>query len=115
MHELSIALSILEVAQEESDRRGGIAVEAIYVRIGVLSGVVPAALVFSYELARENTAFENCRLIIEDVAVVVYCPKCRAERASKSPELYCCAECGTPASEIVRGRELQIRALELAA
>jgi len=115
MHELSIALSILEMAQEESSRRGGVAVEAIYVRIGALSGVVPEALVSSYELAREKTAFENCRLVIEDVAVVVYCPKCQAERASKSPEFYCCPECGMPASQIVSGRELQIRALELAA
>ncbi len=30
MHELSIAMSIVEMAQEESDRRGGAQVQAAY-------------------------------------------------------------------------------------
>jgi hydrogenase nickel incorporation protein HypA/HybF len=114
MHELSIAMSILDLAQEESDRRGA-TVEAIYVRLGALSGVVSQALASAYDLAREGTQFENCRLLIEDVPVVVYCTKCDAERPVQPPEWFRCPQCNTPASELISGRELQVRALEFTA
>ena len=113
MHELSIALSLIEAAQEESERRGGIEIEAIHLRVGALSGVVPEALASAYELAREQTPLANCRLIVEDVPVVVFCSKCQAERPVRSLQWFCCAECDTPATEIVRGRELELTALEL--
>ena len=113
MHELSIALSILEVVEEEADRHGGAPVEAIHVRLGPLSGVVKEALLSAYGLAVERTPFEHTRLIIEDVPIVIYCSKCQAERAVHSVQWFCCAECDTPASEVLRGRELELAALEL--
>lgn len=101
------------MAQEESDERGGAGIEAIHVKIGPLSGVVSEALESAYDLARENTRFERCRLVIEDVPVVVYCPKCAAERPVRSLQWFCCAECDTPVLEVIHGRELQVSALEL--
>ena len=44
MHELSIAMGILELTEEESEKRGGVHVDAIHVRLGPLSGVVKEAL-----------------------------------------------------------------------
>ena len=113
MHELSIALSILEVVEEEADRHGGAPVEAIHVRLGPLSGVVKEALLSAYELAVERTPFEHSRLIIEEMPIVIYCSKCQAERPVHSVQWFCCAECDTPASEVRRGRELELAALEL--
>ena len=66
MHELSIALSILDLVEEESARRGNIRVEAIHVKIGALSGVVKEALVSAYELAAERTEFESCKLVVQE-------------------------------------------------
>jgi hydrogenase nickel incorporation protein HypA/HybF len=67
MHELSIAMSILDIAQEEVDRRGNPRVEAIHLRIGKMSGIVKEALLAAYELASEQTPFAQARLVIEDV------------------------------------------------
>ena|ERR1700761_9706555 len=67
MHELSIAMSILDIAGEEAERRGNVQVQAIYLKIGTLSGVVKEALLSAYELAAEQTPFAQARLIIEDV------------------------------------------------
>jgi len=114
MHELSIAMNILELAQEEAEKHGGAPVEAIYVKVGELSGVVPEALESAYELAREQTPFERCRLVIETVPVAVHCSRCGADRPVRSLQWFCCAECGEPATEIVSGRDLQLSALELA-
>jgi hydrogenase nickel incorporation protein HypA/HybF len=113
MHELSIALSILDVAEEEVERRGGPQVEAIYLRLGPLAGVVKEALVSAFELAREATPFADSRLVVEEVPIVVFCFTCEAERPVRSIQDFCCAKCDTPASTIIHGRELELRALEL--
>ena len=113
MHELSIALSILDIVEQEADRHGGAPVEAIHVRMGPLSGVVKEALLSAYQLAIERTPFERSRLIIEEVPIVIYCARCQAERTVHSVQWFCCAECNTPASEVLRGRELELAALEL--
>jgi hydrogenase nickel incorporation protein HypA/HybF len=114
MHELSIALSILDIAAEEAERRDNAQVEAIHIKLGPLSGVVREALTSAFELASEGTSFAGCRLEIEDIAITVRCPSCNAERPVQSMQLLCCSECGTPASEVVHGRELQVSAMELA-
>jgi len=67
MHELSIAMSMIDVVEEEAVARSRGPVAAIYVRVGALSGVLPDALSAAYELARENTDLSNCRLVIEQV------------------------------------------------
>lgn len=113
MHELSIAMSMIEMAEEEAARRGGASVSAIHLKLGELSGVVKEALLFSYEVACEGTLLEGSRLVIEEVPVVVYCTACEAERAIKSVQQFCCAVCHAPSSQVVRGRELEVVALEI--
>lgn len=112
MHELSVAISIIELAEEEASRRG-VRVDAIHLRLGPLAGVVKEALLSSYEIARENTALAGSRLIIEEMPIVVYCPRCQAERTLESMQEFRCPECRTPASEVLQGKELEVFALEL--
>jgi hydrogenase nickel incorporation protein HypA/HybF len=112
MHELSIALSILEFAEEQSERRGG-RVCAVHVRLGRLCGVVKEALASSFELAREGTALAQTELVIEEIPVVLHCSACAADRAPASPYELCCPDCGAWSNEIVSGRELEVHALEI--
>jgi hydrogenase nickel incorporation protein HypA/HybF len=114
MHELSIALSILDVAAEEAERHGG-RVAAVHLRLGPLSGVVKDALVWAYDLARENTPLAGASLVVEEVPVVAYCPACAAERTLDAFPRLCCPACGTPTPRVVRGRELEVVALEMEA
>jgi hydrogenase nickel incorporation protein HypA/HybF len=113
MHELSIAMSMIEMAAEEAARRGGVQVSAIHLKLGPLSGVVREALLFSYEVACEGTPLEGSRLVIEDVPVVVFCPACSEEQTLASVQRFFCPACGTPTSQVVRGKELEVVALEI--
>ena len=113
MHELSIALSILDLAAEESERHGGARVVAVHLRLGPLSGVVKRTLLSAYDLARESSATAEAELVIEEVPVVVYCPACAAERSAVSIQQLCCRTCGTSTPRVVRGRELEVTALEI--
>jgi hydrogenase nickel incorporation protein HypA/HybF len=112
MHELSIAMSIVEVAQEEAARRN-VQVCAVHLKLGPLSGVVKEALLSSYEMACFDTPLKNSRLVIEDVPIVVYCSKCKGERTLPSMQLFCCPECDTPTPDVVHGKELEVVALEV--
>lgn len=112
MHELSIAMGIVEAATEEAQRRG-VQVSAVHLRLGALSGVVKDALLFSYEVACQDTPLAGSKLIVEDVPVVVFCPTCNDRRELTSVQSFSCPECGTPTMNIVQGKELEVFALEV--
>jgi hydrogenase nickel incorporation protein HypA/HybF len=113
MHELSIAMSIVEMAEEEADHRGGARINAVHLKLGGLAGVVKDALLSSYELACEGTSLQGSRLVIEEIPVVVYCPKCLEPRTLDSIQWFACPECKSPTSDVIQGRELQVVALEI--
>jgi hydrogenase nickel incorporation protein HypA/HybF len=113
MHELSIALSIVDMIEEESERRGGLQVAAVHLRIGQLAGVVKEALVSSYEMACEDTPLARSQLIIEEIPVIMYCRNCDARRPVNNSEWFICPQCGQPVSEIVQGKELELASLEI--
>jgi hydrogenase nickel incorporation protein HypA/HybF len=112
MHELSIAMSIIELAQEESERRR-VQVSAVHLKLGALSGVVKEALLGSFEMACEDSALKGARLVIEELPVLIFCTACGAQRPISSVQLFCCADCGTPSGDIVQGKELEVVALEI--
>jgi hydrogenase nickel incorporation protein HypA/HybF len=113
MHELSIAMSLIEVASEEAARLGAARVHALHVRIGPLSGVVKEALAFSFDVASAGTALEGARLEIEEVPVQVYCDACGGERTLPDVQPLRCPACAAPASDVVGGRECLLTALEI--
>jgi hydrogenase nickel incorporation protein HypA/HybF len=112
MHELSIAMSIVELAEEEAESRG-VKIEAVHLKLGALSGVVKDALRSCYEMACADSPLKGSRLIVEDVPIIIFCPSCQAQRPLSSVQLFCCPECGTPTSQIVQGKELEVVALEI--
>jgi hydrogenase nickel incorporation protein HypA/HybF len=113
MHELSIATSMIEMAAEEGARRNGARVVAVHLKLGRLSGVVKDALLFSWDVACEDTPLAGARLVIEESPVVVYCPTCREDQTLTAEQWLACPQCGTPTPEVVQGNELEVVALEI--
>jgi hydrogenase nickel incorporation protein HypA/HybF len=113
MHELSIALNMVEIAAETARRNGGGRVEALYLKLGALSGVVSDALVFSWELACAGTALEGARLVIEEIPITVRCSQCAADRRLDSINEFFCPVCRAATPKIINGKELEITALEI--
>lgn len=113
MHELSIAMSMIEMAAEEAERQGADRVAAVHLKLGPLSGVVKDALLFSYEVASQGTRLEDSRLLIEEVPVIVFCPSCNGQKVIDSIQHFCCPVCGTLTPKVIQGNELLVVALEL--
>jgi hydrogenase nickel incorporation protein HypA/HybF len=112
MHEMSIAIGLVEAVEEKAAELGA-RVEAVHVRLGPLSGVVREALEFCFEAAANGTSIEGARLAIEETPLLVICAVCGGGPKEVSPQLLCCPDCGTPSSEVVGGRELELFALEV--
>ena len=115
MHELSIAIGIIEAVTEERCLRQGTmqAVQAVHLRLGPLSGVDRSALEFAYQVAREQTRLARADLVIEETPVTFHCPACNCTRSPVSIQCLVCSVCGMPATEITGGNELEIVALEI--
>lgn len=113
MHELSIALDLVEIASKAAREAGVSRVEAVNLRLGVFSGVVKDALLFGYDIATEGTPLQGSRLVIEDVPLVVYCPTCAREVALPSVQCFQCPDCESPVSEIRQGQEIEIVSMEV--
>jgi hydrogenase nickel incorporation protein HypA/HybF len=113
LHELSVALSLVEGVQETAAREGIERVIAVHVRVGALSGIARDALLFSWELASAGTLAADSTLQIEDVPLAVFCERCEAERLPGAAHGLICPECGAACPRIVRGRELQLVAMEV--
>ncbi|HEY2783805.1 MAG TPA: hydrogenase maturation nickel metallochaperone HypA [Fimbriiglobus sp.] len=111
---MSIAVSILEMAEEEAGRQGAARVTAVHLKLGPLSGVVREALLSAYDLARESAppALTGSELRIEATPLRANCPTCRRVVAIVSVQHQCCADCGTPTPDVVSGNELEVFALE---
>jgi hydrogenase nickel incorporation protein HypA/HybF len=113
MHELSIAVSLIETACEEAARLGAPRVVALHLRLGRLSGVVREALEFSFDLAAADTPIAGARLQIEEIPITVLCPACGRERQLESAQHFHCPVCGAATPEVLRGRELELVAMEV--
>jgi hydrogenase nickel incorporation protein HypA/HybF len=113
MHELSIALSMIEMAEDEARQRGASRVSALHLKLGPLSGVVKDALLFSFEVACAGTLLEGAQLVIEDMPVVIFCEECKVERELESIQRFCCPVCGCLSPEVVSGKQLEFVTMEI--
>ncbi len=115
MHEITVALSVLEGVAETAQEQGIDRISVVHVRIGALSGIVRDALLFSWDVATAETVAAGSELRIEEIPLVVFCEYCEGERAPAPGAGLLCPECGNAAPRIVRGREMQLVAIEVPA
>jgi hydrogenase nickel incorporation protein HypA/HybF len=113
MHELSIAIDLIEAATTELDRLGSVKVIAVHLKLGPLSGIAKEALAFSFDVAAAGTRFEGARLDIENVPVAVWCGACDAERELPDLARRRCPMCQSRTPHVTRGDELQLVGLEI--
>jgi hydrogenase nickel incorporation protein HypA/HybF len=108
MHELGIAMRVVELAVESS---GGARVGRIVLEVGKLATVLPDALRFCFDAAAEGTAAEGARLDIVEVPGVARCRGCGATFELLQPFGRC--GCGGSDLDWVSGEELRIAELEV--
>jgi len=114
MHEMSIAVAMVEQVAEATGKEGSGPVSAVRLQLGELSGVVPDSLHFCFSLACAGTALDGAELLIDHVPGRARCLPCGAQWATGMPPQLCCPQCEGGTAELVSGRELRIVALRRA-
>lgn len=109
MHELSIAESIVAVAERHAAGRPVVKIE---LRVGHLRQVVPSALELAFQLVSRGTLLDGAELAIEDVPARGRCRACGTETTMSGFPLACSA-CGGLDMEVLTGEELLVDSLEL--
>ena len=109
MHELSIAQSLIDAVL---DKTGGQAVTGVNLRIGPLSGVLPDALRFCFDVASAGTTLAGARLRIDEPQARGHCRECGTDFAMTDMFLLC--PCGSADVAVVSGRELNLVSVEVA-
>ncbi len=114
MHELSLVLSMLRVAEDAARQDGASRIDAIHLEIGALAGVVPEALEFAFGAAREGTMAEHARLDVTYLPAIAYCRTCEAAfELDNRFGIALCPTCGTPSADLRQGREMHVSHLEV--
>ncbi|MBE0647764.1 MAG: hydrogenase maturation nickel metallochaperone HypA [Bacteroidales bacterium] len=110
MHELSLALSILDATSQEMAKNDAGRVQEIKLEVGMLSGVDPEALKFALSVAMESSILEGASVIISSTEGVGQCSQC--DHSFPMPEMWTtCPVCRMPAGKILQGEELKIVSL----
>ena len=108
MHELAVAESIVAAVDE---KLGGTPVRRVLVEVGRLSGVVPDALRFCWELATSGTGLDGAELDIVRTPGSGRCRDCAHE--FDTDDFLAMCRCGSVDIEVIGGRELLIREVEV--
>ncbi|MBK7093665.1 MAG: hydrogenase maturation nickel metallochaperone HypA [Saprospiraceae bacterium] len=112
MHELSIAVGIVDLAEQEAAKAGGNNIESIELVVGKLSGVEIEALDFVWSSATEGTMLENAERITIQIKGKARCLECGNEYDIES--LYeNCPECNSYFKDIIQGKELQLKSITI--
>jgi hydrogenase nickel incorporation protein HypA/HybF len=106
--------SALDIAFERGAIERAETITCLRLRVGALSGVVPDALQFAFEVLKTGTAAEFATLEVEFVPLSLYCPDC-AREFSTDGFGYMCPVCERFDTEIRKGRELEITGVEYCA
>lgn len=111
MHELSVAMGIVEIAEQEAAKAQIETFTAIDLEIGMLAGIEFDALDFAWPAAVKNTVLQNAERRIHKIPARAKCGDCDHEFPVQ--QVYDdCPACGSYLKNIFQGKELRVRSLD---
>lgn len=108
VHELAIVESVVEAI---SDRIGDSRVTRVRLEIGKLSGVMPDAVRFCFDIATEDTPLVGALLEIIETPGRARCRQCGGRIEIDGPIALC--RCGSANLEFLDGTGLRIKEVEV--
>ena len=107
MHELSIAHSILSIAEKALPANNRAIVTGIQLEIGELSGIEIDALEFAFSVIKADTILKNAELVIQPVKGEAECLDCKTVFSLSSYGTFC-PHCKSYSMNIRKGKEMKV-------
>jgi len=111
VHEMSIAMNVLKIAEEQARTAEARVINRIEIEVGALAGVEIESLRFCFSAARRGVT-GAAELVIHEIPGRALCGACGAEPELEMPVAMCPA-CGALGLDILQGRELRVRSLNV--
>jgi len=112
MHELSIVMGIVKIAEDETTKVEAKEVTNIELEVGVLSGIELESFNFVWPSAVKDTVLKNAEKTIHIIKGVGKCVDCDTEFNMEN--VYdTCPKCNSNFKGILQGKELRVKSLEV--
>ena len=112
MHEMSLAMNILDIVESAAQTNGAVAVKEIFVEVGTLAGVTIPALEFCLEVVKKDTAADQAAIRIEQIPGKGRCPTCGSEYPMATL-IEPCPVCDASYLAMTAGNDLRVREIEV--
>lgn len=113
LHELGIMTSVLDAVKASAREAGATSVLKVSMSVGEMTEAIGDALFFAFEaLTESDPLMQGAKLSIVTVKPKSHCLECGAEYEHDRFHMLC-PECGSFATELLAGRELQIDSIEV--
>lgn len=112
MHEMSLAMSIVEQTRTAAAAEGAERILAVEIEVGSLAGVMIESLEFCLEAAARSTPVADTDFRLIPVMARGECASCR-DSFEVDSFFAVCPRCGKGDLAITGGRELKIRSLTI--
>lgn len=112
MHEMSLAESVVQIAEDTARQNGGSRISSVFLEVGRLAGVEIEALRFCFEAASRESLAAGATLVIEQPDGQAWCMPC-SETVTLSSLAEPCPRCGSHQLQVTGGNELKVREVEI--
>jgi len=113
MHEMAIVQSIMNIVEEQARLYHAKRIVRVCLEFGALTGVLPTAVSFAFEILSKDGPAEGAQLDITIIPIKAVCLECSKEMVLEQYSPFC-PVCASPALKIIEGRdEMRIASLEI--
>jgi len=108
MHEVSIALSLLDIVEKKCREAGYQSIDSVRVKVGKASGILPEAFSSALDVAKKDTLARHAEFMIDLVPLGGFCNGCGREFEMEGSYVLECPKCASLSFKINKGYELEI-------
>ncbi len=110
MHEFSIAMNIIEIAEEEARKAEASKITSLTLDVGMMAGIEFYALDTAMEMAVKDTMLEKADVNVNKITAIARCTQCHHEfQISEITDP--CPKCNSLFSDVISGKEMKISSI----
>jgi len=110
MHEFSIAMNIVEIAETEAKAVNSTHITNIELDVGTMAGIEFYALDTALEMAVKNTLLDGATIKVNKIQACARCTNCNNE-FDMNNITDSCPKCNGLFSDVISGKELKIKSI----
>ena len=110
MHEMSIATSIVEIAEGEAKKANAKIITEVELDIGTISGIELEALNFAFMALKPKTMLKNAEIKINIIQARSQCEDCNYEFETENVYTLC-PKCDSYKTTVLQGKEMKVKSI----